>query len=256
MKLKGKVAVVTGGGGYIGGAIAERLGAEGASIVLGDINKEKLNSKSEYLTSLKIPNVSVVTDVTKRKDVENLTMQGLEKFGKVDILVNVAGGAKNALVLDMTEEDWDNVINVNLKAAFNCIQATVRHFINQGSGKIVNISSKAKDGVPWYSQAGVGRSNYAAAKAGLDGLVRALALELAPHNINLNNIVAGPIMTPGVRGEFERLENDENVKASPLTIIPLKRYGKPEDVANAVLFLVSEDADYITGHSLYVTGGI
>ena len=254
--LNGKVAIITGCAGHIGEAIAEKIGLEGANLVVSDINFKKLNTKVKKLLALNIKCIAVVADVTKRSDTVRLVEKAIEEYGKVDILVNVAGGPKNASILDMTEEDWEYVFNLNLKGTFNCIQAIVKHFIHQGSGKIVNISSKAKDGVPWYSQAGVGRSNYASAKAGLDGLTRSLALELAPYNININNVVAGPIMTPDVQEEFNRLENDANVKASPLTIIPLKRYGTPEDVAGAVKFLVSKDADYITGHSLYVTGGI
>jgi 3-oxoacyl-[acyl-carrier protein] reductase len=156
----------------------------------------------------------------------------------------------------MTDEAWERVLTVNLTTAFLCTRAAARVMREQRYGRIVYISSTAKDGVPWFAQAGVGRSNYAAAKMGLLGLARAAAAELASHGVTVNVVVPGPILTPRTAPGFRRLEEDERVRAKPLDVIPLGRYGVPQDVANAVAFLVSDDAAYITGHELYVSGGL
>ena len=195
-----------------------------------------------------------VFDVTLLPDVQKAIDRLVERHKRIDILVNVAGGPKNVLVTDMTEEEWNYANDLNLKGTFHCIRAATRHMIAQKSGKIVCTSSTSKYGVPWFFH--IGQSNYAAANAGLIGLTRALTYELAPFGININCVVPGPIETPKSKPMFEKLEHDQRVKVSPLRAIPLGRLAKPVDVANGIVFLVSSEADYITGTVLNISGGL
>lgn len=255
-RFEDQVAIVTGGAGWIGRAVARRLAQEGSRVALADIDQSKLEEVSGLLAGEGHKVIGVQTDVTDRGSVRNMVDAVLSEWGKIDVLVNVAGGARNAAVEEMSEEIWRDAIDLNLTGTFYCIQAVVKHMADRGGGKIVNTSSTAKDGVPWYKQANIGRANYSAANAGLIGLTNALSLELADHHINVNTVVPGPVKNPRNKESFEQLEADERVTASPLTLIPLGRYGTPEDVAKAVAFLASEDADFVTGHSLYVSGGL
>jgi 3-oxoacyl-[acyl-carrier protein] reductase len=202
--------------------------------------------------------MKVKADVTNYNEVAQMIEAGLERMGKIDVLVNVAGGVHDGLwITEMSEENWDYVVNVNLKSAFNCIKAIVPHFLARQTGKIINVSSLAKDGVPWFAQAGIGRSSYATANAGLIGLTRTLAYELGKDGITVNCVVPGPVQTPNTeKGLIGRVENDPKVSCSPLRMIPLGRLATPEDVAGGIYFLASDDANYISGHSLYITGGL
>jgi len=254
MRLKDKVAIVTGATDYIGQAVAVRLAEEGAKIVINDLNKEKMDEVVKEINRLRGEAIAIEADIAKREQVKDMVDETFKRFGKLDILANTAGRHKYNLVTEIPEETWNREIDLNLKASFNCIQAVAEYMIKQKYGKIINISSTAKDGVPWFSHRG--HSSFAAARAGVIGLTRSLAYELGVYNININCVVLGPIETPRTKEIFGSLETDPKVEVLPTKMIALERLGKPIDVANAVLFLASDEADYITGHSLYVSGGL
>jgi 3-oxoacyl-[acyl-carrier protein] reductase len=172
--------------------------------------------------------------------------------GRLDILVNNVGGSRNARIWEMSAADWDFTLRLNLRSTFLCTRAAVPHMMKRRYGRIVCISSGAREGTPWtaYYQGGAA---YSAAKAGVHGFIRDVALELAQHGINVNAVAPGPIDTERVGGDLRRL--DETVEFSPTRMTPLRRLGRPEEVADAVLFLASDEATYITGHTLAVTGG-
>jgi len=256
MRLQNKVAVITGAGGYVGSATAIKLAEEGARVVVNDISLDKAEETVKNINKKGGKAIAVKADITNREEVKAMMDKAVKEFGKIDILVNVAGGplGRAKRLLDLSDEDWRCVIDLNLTGSFNCIQAVAKYMMEQKYGKIVNTSSTAKNGVPWFAH--LGQSNYSSAKAGLIGLTRSLAQELAPYNINVNCVIPGPIETPKSKGLFQKLEEDPQVRVSPLRLIPLRRLAKPSDVANAILFLVSDEADYITGSFLYVSGGM
>jgi len=254
MRIKDKVALVTGAAGYIGREVAKRLAEEGAKVIVNDIDQDGIDRVVNEIKEKGGEAIGIKADVTKKDQVESMVDDVVKRFGRIDILVNVAGVPKFGLVTEFPEEDWDFEMDVNLKGSFNCIQAVARYMKKQNYGKIINISSTAKDGVPWFYHKG--QAAYASSKAGLIGLTRALTYELAPYNINVNCVVPGPIETAENKKVFDFIEEDPQIKAPPKKVIPLGRLGKPIDVANAVLFLASDEASYITGHSLYVSGGL
>lgn len=232
--LKGKVAIVTGGSKGIGKGVADMLSSEGVKIVVADLAKEK----SDYFF--------VQCDVSKMGDCKNVVDQAVKKFGRVDILVNNAGIYPFVTFQEMSEEQWDKVMNVNLKGVFNCTKAVLPYFQKQKSGKIVNIASIAG--------AVVGFNNlvhYCASKGGVLGFTRAAALELAPNNIQVNAIAPGGIVTPGVGNAMEKKAQEAFAQS-----VPAKRMGLPEDIAGAVKFLSSNDSDYVTGQLIVVDGGL
>lgn len=244
MKLAGKVALVTGGAQGIGKAVALLLARNGADIVVSDINLEKAEETAKEVQALGRKALATKVDVAAFGDVEKMVETILTQFGKVDILVNNAGIARDKLILRMTEEDWDAVLNINLKGTFNCTKAVVRHMSKQKSGKIVNIASVVGE------MGNAGQGNYAASKAGVIGFTKTIAREFAQRGINVNAIAPGYIETPMTDALSDK------VKEELKRLIPMDRLGKPEDVAEAVLFLVSESANYITGQVLNVNGGI
>jgi len=244
LKLAGKVALVTGGAQGIGKAVALLLARNGADIVVSDINLEKAEETAKEVQTLTRKALATKVDVATLGDVEKMVETILAQFGKVDILVNNAGIARDKLILRMTEEDWDAVLNINLKGTFNCTKAVVRHMSKQKSGKIVNIASVVGE------MGNAGQGNYAASKAGVIGFTKTIAREFAQRGINVNAIAPGYIKTPMTDALPDK------VKEELKRLIPLDRLGKPEDVAEAVLFLVSESANYITGQVLNVNGGI
>jgi 3-oxoacyl-[acyl-carrier protein] reductase len=244
LKLAGKVALVTGGAQGIGKAVALLLARNGADIVVSDINLEKAEETVKEVQALGRKALATKVDVATLVDVEKMVEAILAQFGKVDILVNNAGIARDKLILRMTEEDWDAVLNINLKGTFNCTKAVVRHMSKQKSGKIVNIASVVGE------MGNAGQGNYAASKAGVIGFTKTIAREFAQRGINVNAIAPGYIETPMTDALPDK------VKEELKRLIPLDRLGKPEDVAEAVLFLVSESAGYITGQVLNVNGGI
>ena len=244
MKLKGKVALVTGAAQGIGKAVALLLAQSGADVVVSDINLEKAEETAREIESTGVRAMAVKVDVANLGDVERTVAAILEEFGRIDILVNNAGITRDKLILRMSEEDWDLVLDVNLKGTFNCTKAVVKHMAKQRSGKIVSIASVVGE------MGNAGQVNYSASKAGVIGLTKTLAREFAQRGINVNAIAPGYIETPMT----EVLP--EKVKEELKRLIPMERLGKPEDVAQAVLFLVSDESNYITGHVLKVNGGI
>jgi len=238
------VALVTGAAQGIGKAVALLLARNGADIVVSDINLEKAEETAKEVQTLGRKALAMKVDVAKLGDVEKMVGAILAHFGKVDILVNNAGIARDKLILRMTEEDWDAVLNINLKGTFNCTKAVVRHMSKQKSGKIVSIASVVGE------MGNAGQGNYAASKAGVIGFTKTIAREFAQRGINVNAIAPGYIETPMTDALPDK------VKEELKRLIPMDRLGKPEDVAEAVLFLVSESANYITGQVLNVNGGI
>ena len=244
LKLTGKVALVTGAAQGIGRAIGLLLARNGADIVVSDINLEKAEETAKEIRAIGPKAMALKVDVSNLSDVERMVEGILEKLAKIDILVNNAGITRDKLILRMTEEDWDAVLGVNLKGTFNCTKAVIRHMTKQRSGKIVNIASVVGE------MGNAGQANYSASKAGVIGLTKTIAREYAQRGINVNAIAPGYIETPMT----EALPG--KAKEELKKLIPMERLGKPEDVAEAVLFLVSEESNYITGQVLNVNGGI
>ena len=242
--LAGKVAMVTGAAQGIGKAVALLLARNGADIIVADINLEKAEETAKEIQALGRKALAVKVDVGNLDDVIRVVQTVLEEFSQIDILVNNAGINRDKLILRMTEEDWDTVLKINLKGTFNCTKAVVRHMSKQRSGKIVNIASVVGE------MGNAGQANYAASKAGVIGFTKTVAREFAQRGINVNAIAPGYIETPMTDVLAEK------VKEELRRLIPMERLGKPEDVAEAVLFLVSEASSYITGQVLNVNGGI
>ena len=243
MRLNDKVAVVTGAGRGLGKAIAAKMAQEGASVAIVDVNYENCCSVQAEILEQGGRALAIACDVTKREAVVSMTMEVVKNYGRVDILVNNAGITRDALITELTDEQWDAVMNVNLKSMFICIQNVVKVMIPHSKGKIVNIASIAGEmGNP-------GQTNYAASKAGVIGMTKSLAKELARKNICVNAVAPGFIdseMTQAV---------PDKVKEFFVKQIPLGRMGKPSEIAAACAFLSSDEADYITGHVLRVNGG-
>jgi len=242
--LKGKTALVTGSARGIGKAIAERLASLGAKIVVSDILGDMAESTARELREKGFGAISLRTDVTSAPDVEKTIEDILAKFGALDILVNNAGITKDALIVRMSEEDWDRVLNINLKGAFLVTQASAKVMMKQRSGRIINISSVVG------RMGNAGQANYSASKAGLIGLTKSAAKELSGRGITVNAIAPGYIATEMT----EKLP--QAAKDAFLNNIPLKRAGTPEDIARVVAFLASDDASYITGQVIGVDGGL
>ncbi|HEX9265392.1 MAG TPA: SDR family NAD(P)-dependent oxidoreductase [Candidatus Binatia bacterium] len=238
-----KVAVVTGGAGGIGGAIARRFAREGAHLSLVDIDADAAKTIATELTAKKTDVITVVADVTNKQSVQEMVQTTLNRWGRIDILANVAGGADRKLVVDMTADDWDRIIDMNLKSVFLCSQAVLPTMLTRKYGKIVNISSI-------YGFTGnATRSSYAAAKAGVAVFTKTLALEHAKDGLNVNAIAPGRIETPRVRGHYT-----DEAWAAAVAQIPMGRTGTPDEIASAVLFLVTDENKYITGQTIHVNG--
>jgi 3-oxoacyl-[acyl-carrier protein] reductase len=251
-RVQDRVAIVTGAANGIGRAVAERLAEEGARIVAGDIEKPALEKCVTEIQARGGTAIAVVGDVTEAAGATRLIDTAIERFARVDILVNVVGGGRNAKIWEMPEDTWDFVLRLNLRSTFLCTRAAVPHMMRQRYGKIVCLSSGAREGTPWTAYY-AGGSAYSTSKAGIHGFIRDVALELAEHGINVNAVAPGPIDTERVGAELRRL--DETVEYSPSRMTPLRRLGTPREIAHAVLFLASDEASYITGHTLPVTGG-
>jgi 3-oxoacyl-[acyl-carrier protein] reductase len=251
-RVQDRVAVVTGGANGLGQAIACRLAEEGARLVLGDLDAGGLERTAAHITSTGGAVLSVVGDLTAEAPAARLIQSAVERYGRLDILVNVVGGSRTGKIWEMAVEDWDFVLRLNLRSTFLCTRYAVPHMMRQRSGSIVCLSSGAREGTPWtaYYQGG---SAYSAAKAGVHGFIRDVALELAEYGITVNAVAPGPIETERVRANLHHL--NETVDYSPNRMTPLRRLGQPMDVAHAVLFLASDEARSITGHTLAVTGG-
>jgi 3-oxoacyl-[acyl-carrier protein] reductase len=244
MRFKDKVAFITGGGRGIGRSIAMLFAQEGADIAIGDVNMVDAQKTCQDIEVIGRKSLALELDVTDYQKVEAGVNKILDKFTKVDILVNNAGITKDNLMLRMSDADWDAVIKVNLKGTFNCTKAVSRVMMKQRSGKIINIASII--GIIGNA----GQANYSASKAGIIALTKTTAKEFASRNININAVAPGFIQTDMTA------KLSEEVKQKMLAMIPLNKLGSPADVANACLFLASEDAAYITGQTIVVDGGM
>jgi 3-oxoacyl-[acyl-carrier protein] reductase len=240
--MKGKVAVITGAGQGIGRAIALRLAREGVKVVIGDLDATTAQQTAQAINTVGGQAVYMVTDVTRKSDAAALIGKAVELFGCLDILVNNAGFYPSAPIIEIDENEWDRVLAVNLKSTFLCSQAAAKQMMTQKQGVIINIASvDAKTRT-------TGNAHYAAAKAGVISFTRTLACEMAPYKIRVNAVSPGWIATNSMKAASERWQQ-------AVEKIPMGRLGTPEDVAEAVLFLASDVASYITGEILDVNGG-
>lgn len=242
-ELKDQVAVITGSGRGIGRCIAEKFAEYGVKVAISDIDLETANDTASEISKMGVETAAFACDVSKKEEVDALIGGTVEKWGKIDILINNAGITMDGLFIRMKEEQWSKVIEVNLKGVYLCAQAAANVMRKVRSGVIINMASIAAEGNP-------GQANYSASKAAVIGLTKTLAKELAPLGIRSNAIAPGFIHTP-MTDKIPDKHRERIVEA-----VPLKRVGEPIDVANAALFLASPMASYITGHVLNVNGGI
>lgn len=244
MLLKDKVALITGGGRGIGREIALKFSSQGCDIAIFELNEESTKPVVSEIEVMARVAIGLGVDVRRLAQVEEGINKILDKFGRIDILINNAGITKDGLILRMEEKDWDNVLGVNLKGSFNCIKAAARHMLKAKSGRIINIASII--GI----MGNAGQANYAASKAGIIGLTKSIAKEFASRGITCNAIAPGFIQTDMTKSL------PEDVKNKMLSLIPLGKLGEPVDVAEAALFLASAGAGYITGQVIVVDGGM
>jgi 3-oxoacyl-[acyl-carrier protein] reductase len=244
MTLSGRVALVTGASQGIGRACARKLAQSGAAVALAARGQEKLQALADEISAAGGKAAAFTLDVGDEEQIKSTFKAAIAQFGKIDILVNNAGITRDQLVMRMKRADWDAVLNTNLTSAYLCTQQAIGSMLKQRWGRIINITSI-------FGQTGqAGQANYAASKAGLIGLTMAIAREVSSRSITCNAVAPGFIetaMTSGLADDF---------KENAIKMIPLGRVGSPEDVANAVAFLASEEASYITGHVLNVNGGM
>jgi NAD(P)-dependent dehydrogenase (short-subunit alcohol dehydrogenase family) len=245
MRLQDRIAIVTGAGSGNGRAIAIGMAREGADVIIPDVNQQGAEATAQDIAALGRQTLVLHTDVSKLSDIEAMVKATMDRFGRIDILVNNAGVIVRQPMLEVTEETWDRILDINLKGVFFCTQAVARVMIRQGRGKIINIASIA--GV----RAEPRRVHYNTSKAGVIMLTKSTAVELAPYHINVNAIGPGLIETPMTRDLIADIGQAKYWQES----IPWGRIGKPEDLVGAAIFLASDEAEYITGVTIFVDGG-
>jgi 3-oxoacyl-[acyl-carrier protein] reductase len=244
MKFKDRVALVTGGGRGIGAATARLLAAEGARVAVSDLDEAPAREVASAIGGL-----GVACDVSDRGSVEAMVGRVVAELGRLDILVTCAGIIRDNLIFKMTDEDWDAVIDTHLKGTFLCARAAQKPMVDQKYGKMVFLSSTSALG-------NRGQANYSAAKAGLQGMARTLAIELGQFNVNVNTVAPGFVETRMTRTTAERMGMDyETFKLGAASQIPLRRVGQPEDIASVIAFLCSDESSFVSGQTIYVRGG-
>lgn len=248
-RLENRVAMITGASRGIGFAAARRFAREGARVCMADIDEEGLHRAEESLRGEGLEGFGLRVDVTDRAQVESAVEETVRRYGRLDILVNNAGVIRDNLLFKMSDEDWQTVMDVHLKGAFYCSRAAQRVMVGQKYGRIINISSTSALG-------NRGQANYSAAKAGLQGFTKTLAIELGKFGITVNAVAPGFIETEMTRATAARMGmNFEQFVEEVKKQIPVGRIGRPEDVAEALLFFASEEASFVNGQVLYVAGG-
>jgi 3-oxoacyl-[acyl-carrier protein] reductase len=244
MRLAGKHALITGAGRGIGRAVARVFVREGAAVAVADIDATLAEDAVRELEARGGRALAVEADVASPASIRAMVEAVLSGFGRIDVLVNNAGIGGNTPFLDTSLEEWERILRVNLTGAFLVAQAVSREMAKAGGGRVINIASLSGQ------RGGTGRAAYGAAKAGLDLLTRVMAVELAEHGINVNSIAPGPIET-----EMAKFAHDAATRAAYERLVPMRRYGTPEEIADAALFLASEESRYVHGHTLNVDGG-
>jgi len=252
MRLKDKVALITGAGKGIGKAIATKFAQEGCAVAVNDIKVSYANNVAEGIDIRQEKAIALPGDVSRRSDVAEMLRKTVQKFGRIDIVVNSAGIRANAPFHRLTEEDWESTLSTNLKGSFNCAQAAERHMVERNSGQIIFLASPVPPGL-----VGKGQAHYCAANAGIEGLTKALAAELGPFHIRVNCIVPEFIDTDMTRETAQSAGMYmDDFKKLVVAQIPLRRMGDPMEVANLAAFLASEESSFITGQVIRITGGL
>jgi 3-oxoacyl-[acyl-carrier protein] reductase len=244
MRFKDRVALVTGAGRGIGAATAKLFASEGARVVVSDLDEGPAKEVAGPIGGL-----AIACNVSDRGQVESMVDRAVKELGRIDVLVTCAGIIRDNLLFKMTDEDWDAVIDTHLKGTFLCARAVQKQMVANKYGKMVFLSSTSALG-------NRGQANYSAAKMGLQGMARTLAIELGPFNINVNTVAPGFVETRMTMATAERMGVDyETFKIGAASQIPLRRVGQPEDIANVIAFLCSDEAGFVSGQNLYVRGG-
>lgn len=243
MRLKDLSIVITGSGRGIGRSIAICCADEGARVIINDIDSSNLKETRRILESKGAKVTAFEGDISRRSEAQGLIESAIKSFGRIDVLVNNAAIAEVVSFLDITVEDWDEMIRINLRGVFLCARYAARHMVKQRSGRIINISSRAYLGTPKMA-------HYASSKSGILGLTRCMAIDLGPYGITVNALAPG-----GIDTEYLRSCQSSEFIRDRIEKTPVRRLGTPEDIAHAVIFLASSEANYITGEVLHVTGG-